>query len=46
MTENEIGFLKGELDNERRKSSVDQNRIRKFEDMLNEKERKLLEIED
>lgn len=41
LTENEIGFLKGELENERRKSSVDQNRIKKFEDMLNEKERKL-----
>ena len=37
LTENEINFLKGELDNERRKSSVDQNRIQKFEKMLLEK---------
>jgi peptidoglycan hydrolase CwlO-like protein len=35
LTENEIGFLRGELDNERRKSSVDQNRLKKFEEMLN-----------
>lgn len=34
LTENEINFLKGELDNERRKSSVDQNRINKFDQML------------
>ena len=41
LTENEINFLRGELDNERRKSTVDQNRIRKFEEVLNDKEQKL-----
>lgn len=30
LTENEIAFLKDELDNERRKSTADQNRIRQF----------------
>ena len=45
LTENEIDFLRGELDNERRKSSVDQNRIRKFAEVLNEREKKLEEYE-
>ena len=37
LTENEIHFLKDELENERRKSTVDQNRIKKFEMVLNTK---------
>lgn len=41
LTENEINFLKGELEQERRKSTVDQNRIRKFEQVLHEREQKL-----
>lgn len=38
LTGNELEFLRGELDNERRKSSVDQNRLQKFERLLGEKE--------
>ena len=38
LTENEINFLRGELDNERRKSTVDQNRLQKFDQLLNQKE--------
>ena len=35
LTENEINFLKDELENERRKSTADQGRIKKFEQVLN-----------
>ncbi len=41
LTENEINFLKDELENERRKSTVDQNKIRKYEQILNSKEDQL-----
>ena len=41
LTENQIDFLKDQLDAERRKSTADQNRIRKFQQMLADKERKL-----
>lgn len=34
LTENEIEFLKDELENERRKSTADQNRIKQFEQIL------------
>jgi hypothetical protein len=33
--------LRNEVENERRKSTVDQNRLRKMEQMIAEKERKL-----
>jgi TATA-binding protein-associated factor Taf7 len=46
LTENEINFLKDELDNERRKSTADQDRIRKFEKILQEKQRKLDDAEN
>lgn len=45
LTENQINFLREQLDKERRKSSVDQNRIQKFEGVLNEKQAKLADIE-
>lgn len=45
LTENEINFLRNELEQERRKSSVDQNRIKKFESVLNDKEEKLANTE-
>lgn len=35
LTENEINFLKDELENERRKTTADQGRIKKFEQVLN-----------
>jgi hypothetical protein len=34
-------FLKNELENERRKSTADQNRIRNFERTLQEKQKEL-----
>lgn len=46
LTENEIEFLKEELDNERRKSTADQNRIRQYEQILTDKQRKLEEAEN
>ena len=38
--------MKDELDAERRKSSADQNRIRQFENILQDKQRKLDEAEN
>lgn len=38
--------MRGELDNERRKSTVDQNRLQKFDQLLNQKEQKLEEYEE
>lgn len=41
VTEEELNFLRNEVENERRKSTVDQNRLRKMEQMIADKERKL-----
>ena len=41
VAEEELNFLKNELDNERRKSTVDQNKLRKFEALIAEKQKKL-----
>ena len=41
-----MNFLKDELENERRKSTADQNRIRKFEEILQQKQRALDEAEN
>ncbi len=41
VAEEELNFLKNELGNERRKSTVDQNKLRKFEALIAEKQKKL-----
>ena len=41
VAEEELNFLKNQLDNERRKSTVDQNKLRKFEAIIAEKQKKL-----
>ena len=45
-TENEINFLKDELENERRKSQADQARINKMERMIGDKEKQLEKAQD
>jgi len=37
MTEEELNFLRNEVENERRKSSADQNKIKRMEQLIGEK---------
>lgn len=45
-TEEELNFLRNEVENERRKSTVDQNKLRKYEALIVEKERRLEEAQE
>ena len=45
VAEEELNFLKNQLDNERRKSTVDQNKLRKFEAIIAEKQKKLYDAQ-
>jgi chromosome segregation ATPase len=46
VTEEELNFLRNEVENERRKSTVDQNRVKKMEQLIAEKERKLEDAQE
>ena len=37
MTEEELNFLRNEVENERRKSTVDQNKMKKLEQLIAER---------
>lgn len=41
----ELEFLRNEVENERRKSTVDQNKLRKMEILIAEKEKKFEEAQ-
>lgn len=42
----ELEFLRNEVENERRKSTVDQNKLRKMEILIAEKEKKFEEAQE